>query len=265
MLALLEKAKEKLLGRQQKKSADFDALAVRLATGKTVAVEEITDELETLGRTAEELDAEVSRRQRRIADAGALAEVPALQEEAAEIQARGAAESQRYEALVRPLREEHERTLVALNGRYRYIVDRIPQAEAMRVKLLETYRGPLRDELDSNRQRQGELNREISTAAKLARRHEHDLSFVRKGDKEPLRVVHTPSESFIVGDPMWGKTTPEAAAQDALDMQAGMTPEEIENKKGILKSLRETLAKAQAELDALVKREAEILELMLQP
>jgi hypothetical protein len=48
-------------------------------------------------------------------------------------------------------------------------------------------------------------------------------------------------------------------------MQAGMTPEEIENKKGILKGLRERVAKAQTELDALVKREAEILELMLVP
>lgn len=264
-MSLFDQVAALFKARQTKKTNDFDSMVTALVGGTPPPPAAIAELLEVAGRTPDDLEREVARRQRRQADAAALAELPALEKEKASLEAAGTAESQRYEALVRPLREEHERTLVALNGRYRYIVDRIPQAEAMRVKLLETYRGPLRDELDSNRQRQGELNREISTAAKLARRHEHDLSFVRKGDKEPLRVVHTPSESFIVGDPMWDKTTPEAAAQDALDMQAGMTPEEIENKKGILKGLRETLAKAQAELDALVKREAEILELMLQP
>ena len=147
MLALLEKAKENLLGRQQKKAADFDALAARLATGKKVSLEEITDELETLGRTAEELDTEVNRRQQRQQFAATLATLPQLQADKAELERKASKENLRHEAIVKPLEEAHRQTIDGLNARYGDVLRQIPVAESMKDKLRETYRGPLTEEL----------------------------------------------------------------------------------------------------------------------
>ena len=176
MLALLEKAKEKLLGRQQKKAADFDALAARLATGKNVSLEEITDELETLGRTVEELDVEVCRRQQRQQYAATLAALPQLRAEKAELERAAAQENVRYEAALRPLEADHQRTIDSLNGRYREVVVQIPVAESMTGKLLETYRGPLQPELSEIRDKQMEIMASVALIERTAVFHEECAS-----------------------------------------------------------------------------------------
>ena len=54
-------------------------------------------------------------------------------------------------------RRNTPRTWTAVNGRYRYIVMRIPQAEGMREQASASYVGPLTDELDANRAKQGRV------------------------------------------------------------------------------------------------------------
>ena len=256
MLALLEKAKEKLLGRQQKKAADFDALAARLAAGKKVNLEEITDELETLGRTAEELDAEVSRRQQRQADAAQLATVPAIKAELEEIGNQIMAEDERF----KPLADAHQEKRRQLFGTAQWKQNQVTAAETMRAKLLASYRGPLTTELDENRAKQAELNREIFTAIRSAESHEHQATFTSPPEPSFVQQVHERGQLVgVVAESLgWEKVKD-------LESAPLLPPEEINSLQAAAKSLRETVAQKQKELDALVKREAEIFELMLEP
>ena len=59
----------------------------------------------------------------------------------------------------------------------------------MKLRLLQTYVGPLTTELDENRTKQAELNREIRKALEAAKRHEHDASFTRH-EESCVQTVH---------------------------------------------------------------------------
>ncbi len=258
MSSLFSQVAEVFTRRQAKKVEDREALVTAILAGgkKAPTPAQIATALDEMDWTPEALEKEVARRQQRQADASVLAEIPALEKEKGELEAKGNAEEARYQAVVKPLQAEHAKNMELLNGRYRYIVMRIPQAEGMRNKLIASYAGPLTDELDANRARQGELNREIRTLTKAAEQHEHLATFTKREDSY-LEVRRTDTE-VLVGNLEWQKV------KDAPQVPI-LSKEEIKTRQADAKSLRDTVAEKQKELDSLVKRESQILEEMLQP
>ena len=150
MIELLERVKEVFSTRQRKKVSDFDQLTAAVVDGKGPDAATIAVQLEECGKTPEDLAGAVEYRQQRRQDAAILAEIPALENEKAELERKGREEDARFEALLKPLAEEHRQIADKLNGRYRYITARIPQAEGVKARLLQTYVGPLTAELDEN-------------------------------------------------------------------------------------------------------------------
>ena len=266
-MSLFDQVAALFKARQTKKTNDFDGLVAAVIDGTPPGPEAIAELLEAADKTPDDLQREVTRRQQRRQDAAVLAEVPALQEEAAELKGKGAAESQRFEAAIKPLREAYQQTIGSLNDRYFAIMRQIPVAESMRAKLIATYRGPLEAELTGNREQQAELSREIHQTIKLAEKHEHESQFVRKPNKF-VEVVRELGQvvGVVASSTTWEKTTPTEAAFAAVeDPFAGVSPEESEAKKAAAKSLRAKVATMQAELARLVERETAILAEMLQP
>ena len=153
MSSLFSQVAEVFTRRQAKKVEDREALVTAILAGgkKAPTPAQIATALDEMDWTPEALEKEVARRQQRQQDAAVLAEIPALEKEKGELEAKGNAEEARYQAVVKPLQAEHAKNMELLNGRYRYIVMRIPQAEGMRNKLIASYAGPLTDELDANR------------------------------------------------------------------------------------------------------------------
>ena len=252
-----------LTRREQKKTEDFDSLVKAVADGgkKGPTVSQIAERLEALGSTAADLEAEVTRRQQRRDYAAVLVEVPSLEQEKVELERRGAAEVARYNALVEPLRLEHQRTIDGLNGRYRFVVDRIPQAQSMRGKLVASYRGPLEQELVENRIRRGELERAICLAVKNAERCEHDAAFVKRDESaDQMTVVREAGQvvGFVSGTERWAKKA------DAKDISC-LPPDELATALASAKSYRSDADRMRAEVAVLEKRAGEIAELMLQP
>jgi len=253
MSTLFAQVAEVFTRRQEKKIEDREALVKSILDGgkKAPTAAQIATALDEMGWTPEALEKEIARRQQRRDEAAALAEIPALEKEKAELERKGAAEVARFDALVKPLQDEHAKNMEAVNGRYRYVVMRIPQAEAMRNKLLASYSGPLEAQLIENREEQARLNREISTANKTAQMHEDHLQFSEPGE---LTAAMDKTD--------WVKVK---ESTGATAWHQGMSPEEIKSAKEIAATCRQAAADKKKELAALVKREAEIMEEMLQP
>ncbi len=148
--------------REKEAAGDFDALVKAVAGDTPPDPEEIAVQLEQFRKTPAELEQAVTRRQKRREDAALLADVPLLEAEKAELNRKADEENARFEALVRPLREEHQRNIGTFVNRGWLIEAQIPKAQAAKVRLLDSYTGPLTAELDGNRERQRELNFEIS-------------------------------------------------------------------------------------------------------
>jgi hypothetical protein len=262
MTALFSQVAEVFSRRQAKKTEDRETLVNAILDGgkKAPTPAQIATALDEMGWDPEGLEKEVARRQQRRQDAAALAEVPALEKEKAELERKGAAEVARYEALIAPLRQEHQRNIGTLNGRFHFVAARIPEALEMRNKLLQSYRGPLTTELDDNRAKQAELQREIQTAIRQAERHEHAATFTRS--QEPSFVQQVSQAGQFVG------VVAESLGWDKvkdLESVSLLPPDERKAAEAAAKSCREEAAKLQKQVDAMVRREAEILELMLEP
>ena len=188
-MSIFEQVAALFTARQTQRVSGFDDLARTIADGNPPSPEAIAAALEEFGRTPDDLQREVTRRQQRAEFARRLAEVPALQEEAAELKRKGAAEVAQHEAIIKPLVEEHRRNIKTLDGRYLFLMARIPESESMKDKLLASYRGPLTTELDENRAKQARLNREIHKILETAKRHEHATSFTRR-EESCVQTVH---------------------------------------------------------------------------
>jgi hypothetical protein len=172
MSSLFAQVAELFLARQVKKASGFDELAQAVADGKAPSPTKIAEQLEEFGKTPEDLEREVTRRQQRVADAQRLATLPALHDEKAELERKAAKENARYEAVLKPLQQEHQQTIDGLNDRYRNVVAQIPAVEGLRDKLRQSYVGPLQAELAEISAKQQEIQQSISTIEATAEVHE---------------------------------------------------------------------------------------------
>jgi hypothetical protein len=251
-----------LTRREQKKTEDFDSLVKAVADGgrKGPTVSQIAERLESLGCTAADLEAAVSRRLQRQEFVAALATIPELQAEKAELERKGREETLRFEALVKPLQEEHKANLDGLNSRYFFVTRQIPAAEGARQKLISSYRGPLEQELVENRIRKAELERAIELATRRAAEAERVASCTRRDESaDQIQVVREAGQvvGYVSGTERWAKA-------DSKDTPC-LPPDELATALASAQSCRADVTRMQQELAALVKREAEILELMLVP
>jgi hypothetical protein len=246
--------------RQTRKASDFDALVKAVADGNPPPPATIAELLEAAGKTPDDLQREVTRRQQRAEFARRLAELPAMQEEAAELKRKGSAEMQRFQALITPLQQEHQRTIDGLNGRFFFLAARIPEAESMADKLRQTYEGPLTAELDDLRMKQGELGRAIRKALQTAERHEHDASFTKPAEPDYIQTVRSEGKflGVVAESTTWTKIT---HAEPVRILSA----EDQSTEMAAAKACRQSAAELQRELDLLTQREQEILRLMLEP
>ena len=98
MSSLFSQVAEVFTRRQTKKVEDREALVTAILAGgkKAPTPAQIATALDEMDWTPEALEKEVTRRQQRQADAAALAEVPALEQEKAELERKGRAEVARY-------------------------------------------------------------------------------------------------------------------------------------------------------------------------
>jgi len=215
--------------------------------------------LEAAGKTPPDMVTEVNHFKERAADARQLATLPALQAEKTELERKGTAEVARFEAAVKPLKEEHAKNMRGVNNRYREVVAAIPQVEALREKLRRSYVGPLTIEFDDVRMKQGEVGRKIGALLKTAAKHEHAASFTRR-EESSIQVVRERGELVgVVAESLtWDKMS-------TLKDTPILPCEELDTLQAAAKACREQAAELQKQLDVLIAREAEILELMLLP
>jgi hypothetical protein len=259
-MSLFEQVAVLFKARETKKASDFDGLVRAVADGAALSPEAIAAALEQFDRTPDDLQTAVERRQQRVEFARRLAEVPQLEAEKRELETKGSAETVRYEALLKPLQEEHKRIMDGLNGRYYFVAARIPQAQSMADNLRQTYTGPLQDELDANRQEQARLNREIHKILESAKRHENAASFTRPAEPDFIQTVRSEGKflGVIAESTTWTKLT---HAEPVRILSA----EDESTEQAAAQSLCETAAEKQAALAKLVERETAILAEMLNP
>ncbi len=262
---LLNKTKAKLLGRQQKRAADFAELVQRIVSGKKATADEIGDELEAMGlaHSPDEVEAQIRRLHdevQRIAErreyAAKLATIPAIDARLEEI---GDQLSKLGEEF-RPIRDKYETERRQLIGTAQWEQQKKTEAESMRAKLIASYTGPLTTELAENRERQAELNREIFTARKTAEKHEHEMSFMRPPGDDSVEMVRERGQ--LVG--VVGESTHWHKVKDIQSVPV-LPPDEIETKKETVRTCRARIGEFEKQIAELVQREAQILEEMLLP
>jgi hypothetical protein len=168
MSSLFSQVAEVFTRRQQKKIEDREALVNAILGKQPPTAAQIATTLDEIGWAPDGLEKEVARRLQRRQYAATLAALPQLRAEKAELERAAEQENVRYEAALRPLEADHQRTIDSLNGRYREVVVQIPVAESMTGKLLETYRGPLQPELSEIRDKQMEIMASVALIVRTA-------------------------------------------------------------------------------------------------
>ena len=207
-MSMFSQVAELLTRREQKKTEDFDSLVRAVVDGgkKAPTITQIAERLESLGRTAADLEAEVNRRQQRIADAAKLATVPALQKQMADLERQGAAEANRF----RPLEAEHRATVRRLTSEAAALQIQIEDAAATENKLLASYAGPLRDEAAANAAEQNQIEQSIRAAEQTAVEHERAADVTGFSNSYPGT---TASDTDVASRRTAAKTCGETAAE----------------------------------------------------
>ncbi len=257
-MSMFSQVAELLTRREQKKTEDFDSLAKAVADGgkKAPTVTQIAERLESLGRTAADLEAEVVRRQQRQPTPRSWQpSPPSLPSWKV-----WAGRSWRLTRNSGPSKRNTPTARHQLFGNVQWKQQQVTAAEAMRAKLLASYRGPLQQELDDNRAKQGELNREITKAVRSAESHEHAATFSKA--PEPTYVQEVRQGGTFLGVVAESTAWTKMKDQERTPL---LSAEDQSAELAAAKSLRESVVQLQRELDVLVAREVAILDEMLVP
>ena len=224
MLELLEKTRDYLRGKEQKKVASFTELVKAVCDGgkKAPTPAQIDETLEASGKTLDDLDQAVSYRQQRMELARQRATAPQLQRELDEVNDKFQAEAAKWEAAAR----DHNNMATPLAYRARELEQIIAEAKGCETKLVDGYRGPLRDELAEIAEARRQIHLRMED---IGNSREHHANWAR------------PSSDFAKGSVYHNPTEHETAAHRKI----------AEGLDGQLAELRGQLAKLQEREDAI--------------
>ena len=225
---------------------------------KAPTAAQIATALDEMGWTPEALEKEVARRQQRQRTPRYWPRSPPSKRRRRNSNARATRKMStircRWSSRCRP---NTPRTWT-LNGRYRYVVMRIPQAEAMRNKLLASYRRPAqRQSLTRTAHEQGRVEPGDPHGHARPRRSTNTLQ-VHQARRSYLEVPRG-HEVVLWRSLEWQKVNRRASRCPFCPPRKSTPGKPPRNLCGRQRP------RSRRSLDALVKREAEILEEMLQP
>ena len=211
---LLDAVKDIFRTKEEKKAADFDAL-VRVFDDPTKPPKPawVAEQLEQLGKTADDLRAAVEYRRKRLDLRKKLDDLPRLKTEQAAVEKAYQAEIARWEKL----EKEHDAILAPIHSQGQNLHHQITDAQTATGLLRSGYAGPLLAELQRLEAEQASLTRAI-------RAEEHPRDELKARLAAHPRTQHD-SETWTPAE--------EKAIQNAIDKHDATIAELTEQRRGL--------------------------------